>query len=173
MAKPIATIRAHHAEILKELKKIPQTVAGVKADSVDAWREALEEIVGFLEDDLKPHAEGEEQFLYPVVDDLVKRYERATATMSLDHVRITEEIETFKTQTEKLLELAKSKAGTEEIQAAIADLLETAHHLDAVLSLHLDKEERILLPLAEQYLSEAEAQRILDQMHGEHHKEHG
>ena len=29
--------------------------------------------------------EGEEQFLYPAVDDLVKRYERATATMSLDH----------------------------------------------------------------------------------------
>jgi iron-sulfur cluster repair protein YtfE (RIC family) len=68
MAKPIARIRAHHAEILKELKKIPQIVAGVKADSVDASREAVEEIVGFLEDELKPHAEGEEQFLYPAED---------------------------------------------------------------------------------------------------------
>lgn len=115
MAKPIARIRAHHAEILKKLKRIPQIVAGIKADSVDASREALDELVSFLEDDLRPHAEGEEQFLYPAVDDLVKRYERATATMSLDHVTITEEIEAFRTRTEKLLELTKSKADTEEI----------------------------------------------------------
>lgn len=172
MAEPIATIRAHHAEIVKKLKTIPQTIAGVRPDSVDTLRPALEEIVGFLEDDLKPHAEGEEQFLYPAVDDLVKRYERATATMSLDHETITEQIKTFKAQTKELLTLTESKVGGEETRRAIADLLETAHHLDAVLSLHLDKEERILLPLAEQHLSEAEAQRVLDQMHGQHHEEH-
>lgn len=172
MAKPIAKIRAHHAGILKKLKRIPQTVAGIRVDSADTSKATLEEIVEFLVDDLKPHAEGEEQFLYPAVDDLIKQYERATATMSLDHVTITEEIETFKARTEKLLTLAESRASAEEIQRAIADLLEIAHHLDAVLSLHLDKEEKILLPLAEQHLSEAEAQSVLDRMHGEHHEGH-
>ena len=169
MAEPIARIRAHHAEILKELKKIPQAVVAVKPEAVDASREALGGIVSFLQDELKPHAEGEEQFLYPAVDDLVKQYKRATATTSMDHVTITEEIETFKARTEKLLGLTASKADLEEIRVAIAELLEVAHHLDAVISLHLDKEEDILLPLAEQHLSEAEAQEVLDQMHGGHH----
>ena len=137
-----------------------------------ASREVLEEIVGFLEDDLRPHAEGEEQFLYPAVDDLVKHYERATATMSLDHLIITEEIATFRSRKEKLLELATDGADREKLERALARLLETAHHLDVVISLHLEKEERILLPLAEQHLSEEDAQGVLDGMHGEHHEGH-
>jgi formate hydrogenlyase subunit 6/NADH:ubiquinone oxidoreductase subunit I len=98
VTEPIARIRAHHTEILKQLKEISRVVTNIRADSVRDSKEALESMVEFLERDLKPHAEGEERFLYPAVDDLVKRYGRATATMSLDHEAITEKIETFKTQ---------------------------------------------------------------------------
>jgi hemerythrin-like domain-containing protein len=161
MARPIERIRAHHVRILEELKKIPRTVADIQVDSVGASGEALAEIICFLENDLEPLTEEEEHFLYPVIDDLAEHYERPTATMSIDHATIMEEIETFKRRAATLSALAQGKADAIEVRGALADLLETAHHLDAVLALHLAKEDSVLLALANEHLSEPEAREAL------------
>lgn len=161
MATPTERIRAHHARILGELAQIPRAVADIRADSVGTVGETLDEIVSFLENDLKPLTEEEEHFLYPVIDDLAEHYQRPTVTMSIDHATIIDEIETFKGRAGRLRALAQGEADAKEVRNALADLLETAHHLDAVLSLHLAKEDSVLLALADEHLSETEARETL------------
>ncbi len=58
------------------------------------------------------------------------------------------------------------QGATEETRPEIESRLRhLALQLEAVLRVHLEKEERVYLPLFEQHLSESEQQQVLDNMH--------
>jgi hemerythrin-like domain-containing protein len=58
------------------------------------------------------------------------------------------------------------QGATEETRPEIESRLRRlALQLEAVLRVHLEKEERVYLPLFEQYLSESEQRQVLDNMH--------
>src|SRR5450759_4714836 len=80
-------IHAHHQEILDTLRS---HVAAIVDGQGHADPSGL---VAFLKGDLLPHAQGEEAYLYPAVDPLVKTHGTATATMQIDHEYITGYIE--------------------------------------------------------------------------------
>jgi uncharacterized protein (DUF2249 family) len=152
MSTVIEDIKSHHRELLNTLTK---QVAGLAESSAQA-----EDLVTFLKQDLLPHALGEEDHMYPAVDTLLKSYGKPTATMSVDH----EFIENYICQIEQTTQ-ALTAAGEGERLGLETTLRRLAGQLEAILRLHLEKEERIYLPLFERYLPEAEQQRILDGMH--------
>ncbi|HET9494888.1 MAG TPA: DUF2249 domain-containing protein [Chloroflexia bacterium] len=152
MSKVSETIHNHHEEILATLGR---HVAAITEGQGQADPRGL---VEFLQHDLIPHAEGEELALYPAVDPLVKQYRKATATMTIDHEYIVSYIDEI-AATVARIEAQGSTAALE------ADLKKYAYKLEALLQVHLDKEERVYVPLFERYLSEDEQQRILDRMH--------
>lgn len=147
-------VRNHHRELVRTLEK---QVTALTANQSDADPQAL---AAFLMDDLLPHAVGEEQHLYPAVEPLLKAHGRVTATMSVDH----EFIEGYIHQIEEAV-LALQEAGEDTRPELEGRLRRLAIQLEAVLEVHLQKEERIYLPLFEQHLSQTEQQRVLDGMH--------
>jgi uncharacterized protein (DUF2249 family) len=155
MTSVIQAIKCHHSELLNTL--ISRVAAVSENSPVGAQ---ASDLVTFLKHELLPHALGEEEHMYPAVDTLVKTYGKATATMSVDH----EFIENYICQIDQTVQALASAGGAERLELEIT-LRRLAVQLEAILRLHLEKEERIYLPLFERYLPEAQQQRILDGMH--------
>lgn len=147
-------IRAHHQELARTLA---DHLRALDTHAPDADPDAL---VVFLKTGLLPHAHGEERSLYPRVSDLIKAHGNPTTTMSIDH----EAIETY---VEQIEETADDLRASDEARRASARerLTRLTVQLDAVLRLHTEKEERVYLPLIERYLSLAEQQAMLDDVH--------
>lgn len=147
-------IHNHHQEISTTLHRhVEQIVGGAANANPDA-------LVAFLKSDLLPHAAGEERFLYPAVDPLVKAHGNATATMMVDHEYITG----YVTQLEETAQALRSASAAAR-PALQATLQRLSLQLEALLLVHLEKEERVYIPLFERYLPQAEQQRVLDGMH--------
>lgn len=154
MSEVSEAIRGHHRELERMLTE--QVTALVECRP-EADPEAL---VAFLKNDLLPHAAGEEQHLYPSIARLLRAHGRATATMSVDH----ECIEGFVRQIDETAQALRD-AGAADRLALEGRLRHLALQLQAVLQVHLEKEERIYLPLFEQYLSPEEQRWVLEGMH--------
>jgi uncharacterized protein (DUF2249 family)/hemerythrin-like domain-containing protein len=154
MSQVTLAIRSHHRELAKTLQVHLQELEERRAG---ANPQAL---VEFLKKDLLPHAQGEESSLYPLMDTLVRDHGRATATMSVDHEFISSYVRQIE-ETARAVAAAKNgdRPGLEMKLALLA------RQLDTLLAVHLEKEERVFLPLFEKYLTEAEQQRALDGMH--------
>jgi uncharacterized protein (DUF2249 family) len=90
----------------------------------------------------------------------VRTYGRPTATMSVDHEFIQEYIRHIQ-ETVHELETAPAEARP----AIQARLNRQSLKIEAIFQVHLEKEERVYIPLFEQYVPVAEQQRILDGMH--------
>ncbi len=147
-------IKAHHRELAETLKTQAEALADGRTNT------RPQALVEFLEKDLLPHARGEEKSLYPVVDGLVRDHGKATATMSIDHEVIGDYVR-------QIQETAQSLNTAPEVErpAIRRGLGRLALKLDALFQLHLQKEERVYLPLLEKYLSPEEQQNVLRGMH--------
>lgn len=154
MSQVTEAIRNHHRELVNTLTA---QMAALVEGRPDANPQAM---AAFLKGDLLPHAVGEEHHLYPAVEPLIRAYGTATATMSVDHEFISDYINRIEEVVQAL-----QGAGDKERPALESRLRRLALQLEAVLRVHLEKEERVYLPLFEQHLSEAEQQRVLDGMH--------
>lgn len=155
-------IRDHHRELMETLEN------HVKALVEGQPKANPQGLARFLRDELLPHAVGEEKHLYPAIEPLIKAHGQATATMSVDH----EFIEGYIRRISEVVAAVES-AGPDQKPALQRQLQHLALQLEAVLRLHLEKEERVYLPLFEQHLSEEEQRRVLDGMHAayEHEEE--
>jgi len=154
MSTVTQAVRDHHAELFGHLsEQVEALVAGRPEGDAAALAE-------FLVRDLLPHAAGEETHMYPAVEPLIKAHGRATATMSVDHEFITGYVREIEAAGRALRE-----AGAAERPALLARAQRAALQLEAVLRVHLAKEERVYLPLFEQFVAEGDQQRVLDGMH--------
>ncbi|MGQ9630474.1 MAG: hemerythrin domain-containing protein [bacterium] len=163
MTRATERIRRHHGGISKKIDSLAKTLEELRGDDVEGKRKTIEEFVDFLTKELKSHAVGEERYLYPAVEPLVKKHGRATATMEIDHEAIVKYIADFERDAGKLL---KSKGA--ERERALASLKRTAHFIEAVLPLHLEKEERVYLALADDHLTQNEVDDVVEKMHSVH-----
>lgn len=158
-------IRAHHRQLMARLQA---EASAVEAQSGGAGDPALqaERLLAFLNGELLPHARGEERHLYPAVEPLLRAHGSPTATMRVDH----EAIEAYIREIETLAGRLRTAGGPDGAQAR-SELRRALRQLEAVLRVHLEKEERIYLPLLEAHLPEAEQRRVLEGMHEAHHPE--
>jgi uncharacterized protein (DUF2249 family) len=146
-------IAAHHRELTDRLSAEVASVEDASSNGAG--------LVAFLREELLPHAAGEETYLYPRVDGLIKQYGDATATMRVDHeeiVRLTGEIERVAGE----LSVASAPTERDERRRMLSRL---GMQLEAILALHARKEEVVYLPLFASHLSSDEQQAILDDMH--------
>ncbi|HJN92598.1 MAG TPA: hemerythrin domain-containing protein [Dehalococcoidia bacterium] len=156
MSEVTDAIRRHHQVLMTELEE----ASGALSTSVG--EPELDRLISLLTQDLLPHARGEERSFYPLVDPLVAAHARPTATMSIDH----EFIEAGVRDLERLAAAARTQAGTERGETDL-ELRRRLLELVALVRVHVEKEERVYLPLIEAHLAPDEQQTLLDEMHSE------
>ena len=84
--RPTAAFRAEHREVQEHLRHVHEWVGALPTQQPPEQRKTAQKIVSFLEKHIKPHAEWEERFLYPVVDKLAGAGPNAfTSTMRYEH----------------------------------------------------------------------------------------
>ncbi len=173
MSKVTDLIQRHHHQL-------GETLLGRAHALVEGADPDPDSFVTFLKTDLLPHAAGEERALYPHIDRLVAEHGKPTATMNVDHEYINAYVEEIAKTADAL------KRGTASERAQLARRLGLlALRLDAIVELHTEKEERVYLPLIERYLSDAEQEKLLEELHaqpsaqprpvhtcGHHHHDH-
>lgn len=152
-------IRKHHLSLAKTLQAHARGAGGSQSE-----RDAF---VGFLKGDLLPHAAGEEQHLYGMVDTLVHKYGRATATMMVDH----QFIGGYVAKIEEVSRRLGGGACDGEREDLLRRLRELAIRLDAIVELHLAKEERVYLPLIDEHVDEERQRKALHAIHESYEKE--
>lgn len=154
MSKVTQLFREHHRELANQLSKhVNSFVQGQPTADGQAF-------AAFLRDELLPHAAGEEAQLYPLMDEIVRAHGKPTATMSMDH----EYIQDYTVRIEAAA-IALAGAAPDTQNALHAQVAQLGLQLNAIFEMHLAKEERVYLPLFEQYVSEADQQYMLDAMH--------
>ncbi len=156
-SSPFDDFRNHHKGIAAELEAMEKTVEALTARNMKSKAGDLGHIVHFLLDDLTPHAQAEEGVLYPPAEGLIKQHGKATAPLELEHRTLEALISEFH-------DLAESLPVADE--QALRRLQQVTRQISFLVRLHIEKEEQIVLPLLEQYLSPAEQQSIMHRMHG-------
>jgi len=154
MSQVVAAIHEHHAALLETLKNYGAEVSQHPASFKP------QQIVDFLKSDLLLHASGEEENLYPALEALIKTHGQVTATMRVDHRFIEDYVRRIEVAGEAL-----TQAVPDEREAKQAQLERLILQLEALVEVHLAKEEQVYVPLFEKYLPVEEQQRILDGMH--------
>lgn len=154
MSKVTEAIHNHHAKMMQTF-----------GDLAHAWGdgrtvENAGALLNFLKGELLPHANAEERNLYPAIGRLIRAHGTGTETMSVDHQFIA----SYTSQIEEAAR-ALEKATGEDRQVLAARIERLVLELRAIVTLHLEKEERILLPTLERHSSEKEQQEALDHMH--------
>ena len=153
----VEAIREHHRSLRARLESRIATALD------RSTRDDLNELVALLEGELLGHARAEQRHLYPAVDRLIREHGGATATMVLDH----DAIEALVGRVAAAVERLRAACERKERLAAKQQLRETLLRLDTLLRVHLEKEERIYLPLVETHLAPAERARLLEELERE------
>lgn len=146
--------RNEHAELLEHIEQLRSTAAALPKQSAEERAKHREHALEFFRGTLIPHAEAEEEVLYPAVAEILGD-RRATVTMISDHRAIVARIEAL--------------AGTDLDD--IDRLQELLYGLHALLVVHFQKEEEDYLPLLEDRPAE-EVAAIFEHMghgHGDGH----
>ena len=142
--------RTHHRQLKERLDQLASEIGR------DPQRADLDGLIRFLREELLPHARAEEQHLYPAVAPLLRWHEDPTATMRLDHTYIEEHVRRIEAAA------ADSRRGgfawPDQLRRETLGLL-------ALFGAHLEKGERVYLPLLEAHLSETQQDALLDAMH--------
>jgi len=150
-------VRDEQTELLSRSELLRRVADSIGSSApAEAIREGVGQACIFLMHHLIPHAQAEEQVLYPTVGKLLRTLE-ATDTMSRDHlevIRLTEELETLR------LHLFYAPL-TESDEQALRRVL---YGLYAIVKLHLAKEEEIYLPILEAHLHAEEVDRMVEAM---------
>ena len=154
MATAREALRHHHEELAGKMAGYVEALTG-GATAADP-----EPFIRFLRDELLPHAAGEDRYLYPAVEPLLKAHGSATATMQVDHRAIGGYVQALEQAAARLR--GAGGAGRAEVAR---DVTRLAWQLKALFDVHLQKEEQIYMPLLTRYTTEAEQQRIIRQMH--------
>jgi hemerythrin-like domain-containing protein len=149
-------LRDEHKHLLPHIEQLLAAADSIDDTSSGAARAHAEESYAFLVQHLIPHAQAEEQALYPVVGKVLGAPD-ATATMSRDHReigRLTNELGALLTAIDHgPIEQAQAKA-----------LQRVLYGLYALVKVHFAKEEEIYLPLLDAHLSPAEADELFKNM---------
>lgn len=154
MSSVTDAFREHHRELSRQMS---DHVAALMEARPDADPQGF---VAFLQNELVPHAAGEEEQLYPLMDEIVRAHGKPTATMSIDHEYVKEYIARIAAAAQKL-----ATAPPDRQKELRRELAEWGLQLRAIFEMHLAKEERVYLPLFEEYVAEDAQEHMLAAMH--------
>ncbi|HEX6288684.1 MAG TPA: hemerythrin domain-containing protein [Herpetosiphonaceae bacterium] len=156
MAPITQPLREEHQALFPHIEELRQVADMIGEVPLDKLRQHVDDVYTFLSQHLIPHAEAEDQALYPVVSAAMGAAQ-ATATMSRDHIevgRLTEELASIRSA------LAADEIGDAQAKA----LRRVLYGLYALVNVHFAKEEEIYLPLLDSRLTAEEARRMFADM---------
>ncbi len=153
MVLPTQPFRDEHAELLSHIEHIRNAARELPRLSSEERRALLGRILGFLRGTLLPHAETEEQVLYPEWARLVGSPD-AAEPMVHDHKAI----------------LIRTDALAEADPDDIDRIQELLYGLYALITVHFRKEEEIQLPALD--ADPATAERVAERMGSHTHHTH-
>lgn len=148
MTTPTDPLRQEHRQIRPRLAALRALADSIDRMEVADLARELRATLAFLEDGLLPHALAEDSVLYPAVAAAMGS-SQATATMSRDHLEIARQVAQLKHLSHRFRMQPSTRIRR--------DLRRVLYEIAAVVSLHLDKEEEVYLPLLDTYLSEEAA----------------
>jgi iron-sulfur cluster repair protein YtfE (RIC family) len=149
-------LRAEHRLLVPKLDALRVLAAELDTGTVDATRMALDDVVSMMRKDLLPHARAEEAVLYPAVERAMGA-PGAMATMVADHREIARRIEA-------LAGMTWAFEGRHPRPDELEDLRAQLLGLWAILLLHFEKEEDVLLPVLDEHLDPDGAHALFDEM---------
>jgi hemerythrin-like domain-containing protein len=154
--RPTTTFRAEHQHIQEHLGHVHEWVSRLASETPAAQRATAQNVASFFEKHIKPHAEWEEQFLYPLVDRIAGTSTYAfTTTMRYEHRIVGRWIAELRAEADK----------------AAFDPAFFARRTDNLLGLvwaHFEEEEEVLLPLIDTNMSLEQFERELGAGAGAH-----
>jgi iron-sulfur cluster repair protein YtfE (RIC family) len=156
MAVRTQPLRDEHRELLPHIEQLRTIADSVGVVSAEGLRSGIDEVYAFLTHHLLPHAQAEEQALYPVVARALGALD-ATTTMRRDHVEIGRLIG-------ELASLRSELSSATASEPAVQALRRVLYGLYALVKVHFAKEEEVYLPLLDARLSGEEAQHMFEAM---------
>ena len=156
--KPTERIRRHHAELLEKLSSMRHALDELSRGQPEKATSELEQSVRFLNEELKPHAQWEEESLYPVIAELVRTYGRPTATMEVEHAILLNLFQKYGKAVQQLSDGQKAGRPSTETTEAVKRL---GWQIDSLLTAHFDEEEEVFLELADSHMSRADVDALL------------
>jgi hemerythrin-like domain-containing protein len=154
--RPTSAFRAEHREMQEHLRHVHEWVGALPTQQPAEQRKTAQKVASFLEKHIKPHAEWEERFLYPVVDKLAGGGPNAfTSTMRYEHRVVGRWIGELRGEADK----------------PKIDAVKFARRADNLLGLiwaHFEEEEEVLLPFIDKGMSKAQFEHELGPGAGAH-----
>jgi hemerythrin-like domain-containing protein len=154
--RPTTAFLVEHREMQEHLGHIRDWVGTLPTQHPAEQRKTTQKIASFFEAHIKPHAEWEERFLYPVVDKLAGGGPNAfTSTMRYEHRVVGRWIGELRAEADK-----------PKIDAA--KFARRADNLLGLIWAHFEEEEEVLLPLIDKGMSKAQFEREMGPGAGAH-----
>jgi len=169
MAEVTQPLREEHDHLLPKIEKLRVVGDCVGEFSRDHLQRSIDEVYDFLAHVLIPHAEAEEEVLYPAVGKALGT-PQATTTMSRDHVEISRLTEQLRVLRSRIFQPDFDMVTAKELRRVL-------YGLYSVVKLHFAKEEEVYLPILDSHLSEGDAHDLFHKIdeiaHNEaHHLRH-
>jgi iron-sulfur cluster repair protein YtfE (RIC family) len=159
-------LRDEHQELIPHIERLRIVADMLDTAPTASVRQGIDEAYTFLTDHLIPHAQAEDQALYPVVARVMGAPE-ATATTRRDHVAVGQ-------LTGELGDLRQSLPELGMTQTQATALRRVLYGLYALMQVHFVKEEEIYLPILDARLTAEEADRMFEAMEqAAHEAKHG
>lgn len=141
-ARTTEPFRNEHAGIREHLGQLAAMIGSLPGSPQPKQRETMQRTVSFLDSHVKPHAEWEDQVLYPVMDHYAgsTAAHPFTATMRHEHKIIARWID-------ELARLASASAPD------VIGFVRQADQLLGLISAHLENEDQVLLPILDAHMT--------------------
>lgn len=148
------SFRDEHREVREHLAHAAQWVGQLAQQPPAEQKQTAEKVVTFFEQHIRPHAEWEEQHLYPVIDRLAGTGadNRFTSTMRHEHRVVGRWI-------------GELRAALQKPTLDAVAFGRRADNLLGLIDAHFEEEEQVLLPYADKKLSRAQFEKEVGHAH--------
>ncbi len=152
---PIALFIQEHEEVLLHLRTLNKVAAQIREHGVDEQTlSTLEKSMEFIREEVEVHNKKEEEALFPVVERYV---EGPTRSLREDHRHLAQHFQ-------QLEEAAHTIASNPTHQEAINQFLVTTRTIVQIMVNHIHKENHILFPMLQRFLTKDELREVSRKM---------
>lgn len=157
---PIATLRQAHDIAVEKLGLLSTVARGLDEGSNPTALETLREVLQFFDSELGAHFRHEEVALFPALEKVIGR-EGPIMVMLDEHQSFWRAVDALK---DKVVQLERASA--DDRPKRVQEVAGVVNHIVGLLDSHINKENNMLFPIAEESLSTSTMLEIAEQMKG-------
>ena len=155
--RPLDLLRLAHRTALGELELLEKSAASLKRNDGMAWGD-LDKVFNFFDVELKVHFRHEEEIVFPYLARVIGR-EGPIAAMLDEHQTLWRAVDALHEKVEELRVAQPESAG--KLAQTVQQI---ANHIVGFLRSHIQKEDNVLFPLAEEALDPQTLQEMVSKI---------